>query len=252
VPAPALRELQAAFGAALLGGGAAVAEASVRADVLGAAARLDVYRHHVLASLTTALETTYPVVVRLVDPRFFRYAADRYIRAQPPSSPCLSEYGVTFADFLASFPPARHLEYLPDVARLEWALGAALNAPEVEPVALAALSPASPVALHPSVNLLHSAWPVDAVWRANQPEAGDTRVDLDVGAVRLQIWRDGEEVVVRRLSPAEDALRRALVGSGRLDAAVEAALVVDADADPVALVRALLQEEVLVRPVHAV
>jgi hypothetical protein len=236
----------------MLGGDAAVAEAAVCADALGAAARLAVYRHHVLASLTIALETTYPVVVRLVDPRFFRYAADRYIRAHPPSSPRLSEYGATFADFLESFPPARQLEYLPDVARLEWALGAALNAPDVQPVAPAALHPASPVALHPSVSVLRSAWPVDAVWRANQPEAGDTVVDLDAGAVRLQVWREGDEVVFRRLSLAEETLRLALVGGGRLEAAVGAALAADADADPVALVRALLQEEVLVRPARAV
>jgi len=132
----------------------------------------------VLGSLTAALEATFPVVVRLVDARFFRFASDRYMRAEPPGGPCLFEYGATFPDFLAAFEPCRHLAWLPDVARLEWALNAALHAPDA--VALTAETlrarPAgtlesAALALHPSVTLLESPWPVDAVWRATRPTA---------------------------------------------------------------------------------
>ena len=245
---PTLRELQAAVGGVMLGGDATLAEASVNGDGLGAAARLAVYRHHVLASLTAVLESTYPVVVRVVDARFFRYAADRYIHAHPPLRPCLFEYGATFGDFLASFPPTRHLAYLPDVARLEWAMNAALNAPDVETATPQTLSPASPVALHPSVSLLRSSWPIDSIWRANQPLREGEVVDLQTGGERLQIWRAGDEVLFRRLSIAEDALRRALTSAGRLDAAAQAALAAEATADVAALVRGLLEEGVLVRP----
>jgi hypothetical protein len=243
-----LHDLQAAMGCAMLGGDATLAEASVHGDGLGAAARLAVYRHHVLGSLTAVLESIYPVVVRLVDARFFRYAADRYIHAHPPLRPCLFEYGATFGDFLARFTPTRHLAYLPDVARLEWALNAALNAPDLEVAMPQTLSPASSVAFHPSVSLLRSSWPIDSIWRANQPGHEGEVVDLQTGGVCLQIWRVGDEVVFRRLSIAEDALRRALTSAGRLDAAAEAALAADATADLAALVRGLLEEELLVRP----
>ena len=57
------------------------------------AARLAIYRHHVSATLTEALEATYPVVVRLVDRRFFAYAADQFIRRHPPTGPCSSSTG---------------------------------------------------------------------------------------------------------------------------------------------------------------
>jgi hypothetical protein len=249
---PTLRELQAAIGTVMLGGDATLAEASVRGAGLEPSARLAIYRHHVLASLTAVLESTYPVVVRLVDARFFRYAADRYIRAQPPAGPCLFEYGATFGDFLARFPPTRYLAYLPDVARLEWALSAALNAPDVDPIPPWALGPASPVALHPSVSVLRSPWPIDTIWRANQPGVEGTLVDLDAGGACLQVWRAGDEVLFRPLSIAEEALRRGLAGGGPLDTAVTAALAADATADPTALVRGLLAEEVLVRPIDAV
>ncbi len=242
---PALRELQAGFRAALLTDDEHVA-AAVCADGLGPGARLAVYRHHVFTSLTVALESTYPVVVRLVDPAFFRYAADRYIREQPPAGPCLSEYGASFPDFLARFPAARHLAYLPDVARLEWAMNAALHASDAAPVEPAALRELPAVSLHPSVTLLHSPWPIDAIWLANQPGAPAAAVDLDAGDVRLQIWRAGDEVVFRALSHPEFTFAEALGRARRLEAAAEAALAADAGADLAALVRRLLDDEVIV------
>ena len=127
---PSLRELQYAVRRALLDGDDAALTDAITSDGLAPAARLAVYRHHVLTSLAAALEATFPVVARLVDPRFFRYACDQYVRAEPPATPCLFEYGATFADFLAGFPPCRHLVYLPDVARLEWAMNVALHAPD--------------------------------------------------------------------------------------------------------------------------
>jgi hypothetical protein len=245
---PTLRELQAGFRAAMVAGDERAVAPEVRADELDAAARLAVYRHHVFTSLTAVLESTYPVVGRLVDPRFFRYAADRYIRAQPPASPCLFEYGASFPDFLAGFPASRHLAYLPDVARLEWAMNAALHAPDTAPIEPAALRALPAVALHPSVTLLRSPWPIDAIWRAGQPEATEAPVDLQAGGVRLQIWRDHDEAVFRALSPADFACREVLGGAGGLEAAAEAALAAEPDTDLVALVRRLLDEQVLVAP----
>jgi hypothetical protein len=245
-----LRELQHDMRGALLGSAdAAVRE--VAGDGLAPAARLAVYRHHVLTSLTAALEATFPVVVRLVDQRFFRYACDAYVRTEPPLGPCLFEYGATFPDFLAAFPPCRHLAYLPDVARLEWAMNVALHAAdagvlttETARVLPAGTLQSARLALHPSVTLLASPWPVDALCRANQP-GGDGVVDLDAGAVELQIWRRGDDVVFRALPPAAFAFRRALADSGTLTAAAAAALDAEPGADLAALVRDVLDEEIL-------
>src|SRR4030095_16369874 len=150
-----LRELQLGFRAAMLDGDDDAAR-HVCDDAIPSAARLAIYRHHVSTSLTAALESTSPVVVRLVDLRFFRFAADRYIRTHPPSSPCLFEDGATLGEFLAGFEPpqrlgacppslaacerGRRLAYLPDVARLEWAMNVALQAPDAAPIERVALS----------------------------------------------------------------------------------------------------------------
>jgi hypothetical protein len=243
---PTLRELQSSFAAAVLGGDAAAVQHAVRGDGLAAEARLAVYRHHVFTSLTAALEATFPVVARLVDPRFFRYAADRFIRQHPPTSPCLSEYGATLPQFLARFEASRHLVYLPDVARLEWAMNAALHAPDVAPLPAEALRRAPPVALHPSVMLLDSPWPIDRIWRQAQHGADDETVDLDAGGVSLQIWRRGDDVVFRRLDPASRAFRRRLAESGSLHDAAGAVLASEPAADLPSLIRALIDDAILI------
>jgi hypothetical protein len=88
---PTLRERERELRAALLGGDESRAAAGVALDGLAPEARLAIYRHHVLSSLTAVLVDTYPVVRRLVDPRFFAYAADVFIRRHPPAGPCLFE-----------------------------------------------------------------------------------------------------------------------------------------------------------------
>jgi hypothetical protein len=241
-----LPELQREFRAAMLEDDASAVARRVCADRLGAPARLAVYRHHVFTSLTATLESTYPVVVRLVDPRFFRFAADRYIRIHPPSSPCLFEYGATFPDFLAEFAPSRWLAYLPDVARLEWAMNVALHAPDAATIERVTLARGARITLHPSVSLLRSPWPIDAIWRANQPGTVDDRVDLDAGRVCLQVWRAGDDVLFRALSPAALVLREAIVRTGSLEAAAEEALGADAGIDLAACIAELLDEEVLI------
>ena len=107
-----LPKLQTAFRLALLGGDAGARSAFralVDAGDPAAEERIEVYRNNVFASLTDVLEETFPVICRLVDERFFSYAAHEFILAHPPDRPCLSEYGSGFADFLESFPPCREL-----------------------------------------------------------------------------------------------------------------------------------------------
>ena len=179
---PTLLERQRALRVVLLGGDEPRAAAAVAPDGISPDLRLAIYGHHVLSTLTAVLEATFPVVQRLVDPRFFAYAADVFIRRHPPTGPCLFEYGAGFADFLADFPPCRDLPYLPDVARLEWALEAGYHDDE------------APAPCH-----LPSPYPIDAIWHANQPGADpDTVVDLDAGSVRLEIRREADAVVFTR------------------------------------------------------
>jgi hypothetical protein len=223
-------------------------------DGLPPAARLQIYRHHVLTSLTDVLQTTFPVVCRLVDERFLRYAADVYMRQHPPTAPCLFEYGAQFAAFLAAFPPCRHLAYLADVARLEWALHVAWHAElhvPLDPAELAGLVPHDVAQLrfqfHPAVTLLESPWPIDQIWRVHQAdEEVDTAVDLNVGGVSLEIRRWEDDVGFHRLDPAVYTFRSTLAAGYALARAAEAARAASQEFDCVTALHELLTDGVIV------
>lgn len=231
-----LAQLQTALARALLHDEPAVA-ATVLGDGLAPEARLALYRHHVLTTLTDVLQAAYPVVCGLVDARFFGYAAAEYIRQQPPTGPCLFEYGATLANFLADFPPCRELPYLPDVARLEWALHMVGEAADAEPVTLECLQGFAPHDLGsltfvfaPGVSYLASPWPLERIWQVNQPDADphDT-VSLDAGATHLEIRGLAGEAVWRQLEPSLFAWRSALAAGQCLEEAFEAACMVAPD-----------------------
>jgi hypothetical protein len=258
-----LSELQHALHDALLGGDAGPVRDAVLGDGLAPDARLALYRHHVFTTLTEALAATFPVVCRLVHTRFFAYAADRYIRDHPPTSPCLFEYGADFAEFLAAFNPAQHLAYLPDVARLEWAINCARHAGDAAPIDPAQLRSIPPEAmprlvarLDPSLFLLESRWPIDRIWSANQcvdtagshdngaPEPPPI-VDLGEGDVSVEVRRRDDDVSIRRLAPDVHAFRAALVAGRTLADATDAALASNPSFDLVRGIRDLLLENAL-------
>ena len=232
-----LCELQSLFRSAMCGAEMPQLLGVIAGDGLAPAARLQIYRRHVLTSLTEALQATFPVVCRLVDARFFAYAADTYLRQRPPEAPCLWEYGAHFPAFLATFPPCRDLVYLADVARLEWALNVAFYAEERLPMEAAILQqiPGERIAClmfqcHPALTLMDSPWPIDQIWRAHQTDADPTAaIDLRTGGVRLEIFRGADTVGFRTLDPALYAFRVALPTGHHLGTAVEAALAVAED-----------------------
>lgn len=232
---PPLRELQGAMAASVLQGVDLPLAPVVRAAGIAFEGRLQVYRNNTFSSLTAALKDSFPVVCQLVDERFFGYAAQEYIRKHPPRAPRLAEYGGDFADFLAGFEPVGHLLYLPDVARLEWAVNAAYHAadsPTLDSARIAAVPqeryPLLRFVAHPSVRLVASAYPIDRIWRAHQPGGDlDSKIDLSAGGCRLLIDRRDQDIRFLSLDAPGFALAEALCGGYALQEAYERAAAVD-------------------------
>jgi hypothetical protein len=213
---PGLLELQLQLRGALLGGATPELVAEIESDGLPAEARLRIYRNHFVTTLSAALEITFPVVRRLVDKRFFAYAADEYLRQHPPQSRCLAEYGARLADFLSGFEPCKGLPYLGDVARFEWALNTAATLREGSPLEIELLAATPPeraallkISLQPSVSYFASEWPIDTIWLANQQEEVPA-VDLASGGSTIEIRRAYEGFSWQRLDPGAFAFRGAL------------------------------------------
>ena len=75
-----LLELQRQFQQAVFRGDTAGIVAVIRGDGLDPLARIGIYRNHAFATLGASLQGAFPVVCRLVDERFFAYAAHEYVR----------------------------------------------------------------------------------------------------------------------------------------------------------------------------
>jgi hypothetical protein len=160
--------------------------------------RLAVYRNSVRGSLTDALAAAFPTVEQVVGAEFFAMAARRFIAAYPPLRPELWAWGGEFPAFLAIFPPARQLPYLPDLARLEWAMGEAYFAPDADflrPDHLRAAATHATVlsfSRHPAARVIRSRFAIHGIWKAHRPGGDPAAVNLGVPESVLILRRDGE------------------------------------------------------------
>jgi hypothetical protein len=230
---PSLHEWQRAFSAAaIFNDAAALASLRIVAGGMKPEARIGIYRANVLGNYRKALAATYPVTKRLVGAPFFDAASDNFVRGHPSTRGDINRYGADFSEFLCSYPPARDLEYLPDVARLEWAIDQANIAGDAASFDFAALAsvPAKlhgelRFSLHPSAHLIVSTFPILHIWQANQPAcSADERIDLDEGGDTLLVLRRPSDVggiAIERISQAEHLLLAMLAAGRTLDEAAD-------------------------------
>lgn len=228
--AGALARLQAAFASAVTGEDGTAFAGHVEGDTALALRRLAIYRDAIAANRRGALRAAYPVVARLVGDGFFDEAVRLLLQESPPGCADLNRYGAGFAAFLASYAHAASMPWLADVARLEWAWHESLRAADAEGLDFEALAgvpedaqPGVRFVLHPAVRLVRSAWPVLAVWEANQP-GRDGTAERDDGADEVLVWRDEQRVRMRLLAPKEAAFVECLARGLALE---EAAALLD-------------------------
>lgn len=179
--------------------------------------RFNVYRNNFYASLINVLAGRYPVVQRLVGEAFFRAMAKAYVEQEPPRSAMILAYGGGFADFLAGFPPVADVPYLPDIARLEWARHTAYHAADATPLRAEnfAAIPAEQIAalklaLHPSLTVVPSPYPIVSIWETNAFDDEVQPIGAEAGAEDAMIARPDMTVEVRRLPPGAAAFIGAL------------------------------------------
>ena len=228
---PTLLEIQTAMRRGLLDNSDTTV-ADILGEALAPADRLSIYRNTSRTALTNALRLNFPAVRRLVGEDFFAAAADTFITREPPHTAWLDPYGQGFPEFLRSFEPAAALIYLPDVARLERAVGHALHAIDAEPLEYSQLLGIEPSVQgrvrftpHPSVSLGFSPYPVDAIWRAvlAGDDAALAAIDLSASAVRLLVERRTGEIEVTRMDERRWKFAEALFAGHSLSAALAVA-----------------------------
>jgi hypothetical protein len=178
--------------------------------------RLRIYQNNTRASLTATLIAVFPVTVRLVGERFFRYAASEFIRLNPPFEPRLVRYGADLPNFLRAFEGLADMPFVAETARLEWAIAEALDAASLPAVGLSALETETAgetpdLALQPSLRFVISHWPVLSIWSAHQQGGDLDRVrGWSRKPERIALWRSGDNMRFSLLSSAQFSFRYSL------------------------------------------
>ena len=187
--------------------------------------RLQIYCGAYYARLLECLRAEYPVMAQAMGTELFDEFAVQYLQRFPPHSYTLNDLGASFAAFLAQTRPESAvddnswLDFLADLARLEWSFaevfdgpgaeGQPLLAPEqlhcvsAESWAAARLTPA------PCLRILKLDFPVQGYYRAIRD--GREAVPPDRAPTCLAIWRRNYVVRHQELTPPEAAILQALL-----------------------------------------
>ncbi len=232
-----LAELQKTFIAAVLFGENATIAPALAEGGISPSGQMGIYRNNSFGTLTNALALTYPAVRKLVGEAFFERAGYAFIEARHPVNSNLDDYGAEFAEFLADFPPAQALAYLPDMARLEWQVHQSAIAEKgvhLDQSAIAAIPQDKYFSLHlkphSSARLVRSRFPVHKILDLCLGKDAESTATLDLAeesGVRLLLLRPRKGVELTVLSTPEYAFLEAIFASGNFFAAFEAAAQAD-------------------------
>jgi hypothetical protein len=100
--------------------------------------RLQIYSRAYYARLLECLRAEYPVMAKAMGMELFDEFAVEYLQRYPPHSYTLNELGASFATFLAETRPTSAegddswLEFLVDLAKLEWCFAEVFDGPGAE------------------------------------------------------------------------------------------------------------------------
>jgi hypothetical protein len=245
----ALAELQRRFHAALLEGRDGSVASLIQGNGIAPDRRLQIYRNAARLLLMEALKANFPATCRIVGGEFFAHAAAEFVARHPPRQPRLAEYGAEFPAFLAAFAPASSLPWLPDLARLEWAMLACQEAEEAPALGAADLEESAPETLpqlrfapHPACCLLASPWPVDRIRSFALAPEGESAPAMQGDPIRLLIRRTPAGIMLRRLGNAEFTLLERLLAGFALDEALDGV-----EGDPAPLLAAALRDDLFAK-----
>lgn len=234
---PAGEDYSAAFSRTLLKPGREAPALVCGPAGKAAARRFAIYRNNVTVSLIDALAAIYPAVQRITGFEFFRAMARFHVRATPPSSPLLFEYGRDFPAFIAHYPYAGAMPWLADVARVERAWLDAYHAADAATLSASDLARAPSERLaalvftpHPTTRLLRSSYAAVTIFAGNRTDGPIEQIDAGEAEDAL-ITRPDSEVAMRRLAPGQFEFLSALMAGQELGKAAEAAIGAHSDFD---------------------
>ena len=227
----ALRDAQTAIAAAIRSGDASSLAELILDDGIAPDRRIQIYRNNYRLGALAAMQATYPVVERLGGADWFAQSVAKFQQMHPSQSGDLQNLGAGYPQFLQGELANTDYLYFGDVAALEWCYQLVLTAHERGPVDIALLHAVAPqdyerlrFVPRPALRLVDSAFPIFAIWHANQPTAPtDAVIRLDTGGSRVLLIRRKDHVELRELARGPFELLRQFQFGVPLGAAAVAA-----------------------------
>ncbi|GIU14998.1 MULTISPECIES: DNA-binding domain-containing protein [unclassified Shewanella] len=171
--------------------------------------RLEVYRNNAFQAILSALQLVFPVCQTVVGETCFTQLVKGYARQCPLNDSNLNRYGQNFAHWLAvevrQHQGFKELQYLPELAQLEWLLNQSYYAMDVEAMMQPPNSRLEQLAelneeeqqqamllLRPDLALLICHYPVQEIWHRHNPSSqSNISEHIDSAAYYLVTHRIG-------------------------------------------------------------
>jgi hypothetical protein len=205
-----LRQLQSELQRHLLSDDSAIADAIVDAPPLPVAVRLGIYADGYRVRLIEALDSTYPLLHRLLGDDDFTALGEAFVAAHPSVHRSIRWYGRELAEYLSRTPPHADQPILAELAQLEWTLAEVFDAADAEPASRAAFAAIDPSAwselrfeFHPSLRRLPLRWNSAAAWKALSGEETPPHPECSEHAVPWLLWRQNLQNYFRSMTADE-------------------------------------------------
>ena len=213
--------------------------------------RFDVYRNNVVFSLLEAMRTAFPVIEKMLGPKFFNAVCGDFVRKHPPRLPILMFYGANFPEFLAAVEPLKKFPFLPDVARLELARRLAYHAADADPInpeTLGEIDPEQLMQAHfqfvPALQILASTHPIIDLWNFNMVDGAPQPVSD--GQIAL-ISRPAFDPEITKIDPDMALFLNLLIDRQNLSSALDTTTNTYPEFDFSAALGIMLQTEIITR-----
>ncbi len=178
------------------------------------ASRLSVYRNNSKQALTAAMRTTFSMCNNILGERCFEQLALNYQQCYPLTLSDLNQYGESFPHLLVetigNHSEFEGLEYLADLAQLEWRLQRSYYAGDAQvcaPFSLLELLTEEQQAevvmlLRPDINVLSSRYPLYELWVKHQDDSEVVDICEPAETYYFCIYRDPFKPKVQRITSA--------------------------------------------------
>jgi len=183
-------------------------------DRLSNTERLDIYANMYFFRIRDALKEDFPAVLKIIGEDRFHNLITDYLLKYPPTHWSLRYAGQHLPLFLRHHSTLKRWPYLADLARMEWDLMEAFDAPDASVLTAETLSSLKPdqwselsLSIVPSSTLVSFQWKIDDIF---ENALKGEKIKAARSNTALLFWRRDLKVYYRSLENLEEKLLRCL------------------------------------------